>query len=102
MTIGSTYNSRTKQMASVRSAVARLGDTLTGRMSPRATVRLPALKHWRVQQLLTQDQLADKAGVHWTSVSRIENGKPADFATVRKLADALEITPAQLMAEPPE
>jgi transcriptional regulator with XRE-family HTH domain len=55
-----------------------------------------------VQQLLTQDQLADKAGVHWTSVSRIENGKPADFATVRKLAEALQVEPADLMAQPPE
>jgi DNA-binding XRE family transcriptional regulator len=88
-------------MPSVRSAVARMGDTLTGRMPPRATVRLPSLKHWRVQRLLTQEQLAQRAGLHWTSVSRIENGKPADFATVHKLAMALGVEPADLMAQPP-
>jgi hypothetical protein len=40
--------------------------------------------------------LAEQAGLHWTSVSRIENGKPADFDTVRKLAAALPLDPSEL------
>jgi DNA-binding Xre family transcriptional regulator len=102
MTIVSAYDNRSQHMPSVGPAVASVGSTLTGRMSPRATVRLPALKHWRVQRLLTQDQLAHRAGLHWTSVSRIENGKPADFGTVRKLAEALQVEPGDLLREPPD
>jgi len=68
---------------------------------PRATVRLPSLRHWRTQRLLTQGELAHLAELHWTSVSRIENGKPADIDTVRKLSAALQLEPSALMAQPP-
>ncbi len=102
MLIGCAYNTRIKQLLDVSAAGGGSGATLPGKMSPRATVRLPGLRHWRTQRLLTQNELAEKADLHWTSVSRIENNKSADLDTVRKLAAALNVTPADLMRPPPE
>jgi DNA-binding XRE family transcriptional regulator len=101
MLIGSAYNTRIKQLFGARSAANYASATLPSRMSPRATMRLPGVRYWRTQRLLTQDELAKKAGLHWTSISRVENNKPADIDTVRKLAAALEVEPAELMAQPP-
>ena len=42
------------------------------------------------------------SGVHAMSVRRGETGQPLQLATVRKLAEALDVTPAQLQAQPPE
>ncbi|HXI16351.1 MAG TPA: helix-turn-helix transcriptional regulator [Chloroflexota bacterium] len=59
---------------------------------------LPRLRMLRIGALMTQEQLAAKARMSRNTVARIENdGKPAELSTVRKLADALGVTAAELM-----
>jgi transcriptional regulator with XRE-family HTH domain len=55
------------------------------------------LREWRQRRLLTQEDLASKAGVGVTTVVRIESGAGARISTLRKLATALEVTPDQLL-----
>ena len=54
------------------------------------------LEEWRRRRLLTQGELAEKAGVGITTIVRIEAGQGARVTTLRKLAAALDITPEQL------
>ena len=54
------------------------------------------LEEWRRRRLLTQGELAEKAGVGITTIVRIEAGQGARVTTLRKLAAALDITPDQL------
>jgi len=71
-------------------------------VAPRVTtVRLPSLRYWRVQRAWHQEVLAKQAGVSMATLWRIETGRPATLDTVRKLAEALGVTPAQLQAQPP-
>jgi transcriptional regulator with XRE-family HTH domain len=60
---------------------------------------LANLKTLRLRSLLTQRELADKAGVSRGTVVRIEDGQPANVATVRKLAEALGVTAGDLTGE---
>lgn len=47
---------------------------------------------------LTQEQVAERSGVHATEVSRIEGGKrDPQVSTVLRLAKALEIEPGRLL-----
>jgi transcriptional regulator with XRE-family HTH domain len=62
----------------------------------------PALLHWRMQRGLIQQQLAQRAGVDRATVARLEAGGQARMDTVGKLAAALEVTPGDLMRQPPE
>ena len=57
------------------------------------------LRECRERQLLTQSQLAQKAGLTTATVSRLETGKTphASFSTVRKLASGLGVEPQLLM-----
>jgi transcriptional regulator with XRE-family HTH domain len=56
------------------------------------------LKAARMRQVLSQRDLAEKAGVPIVTISRIENGHNTPIpATVRKLAEALDVDPAWLM-----
>lgn len=58
-----------------------------------------ALKRARKAKGLTQDQLADEAGVHRTTVIRQERGEVLpDRATVRKLAAILDINAERALA----
>jgi transcriptional regulator with XRE-family HTH domain len=57
------------------------------------------LKEWRRRRLLTQEALAKKSGVGTATIARIEAGQGARLSTLRKLADALEVTPDQLLGE---
>lgn len=57
------------------------------------------LKEWRQRRLLTQDDLAKKSGVGTATIARIEAGQGARLSTLRRLAEALEITPDQLLGE---
>jgi transcriptional regulator with XRE-family HTH domain len=60
--------------------------------------KLARLRHIRESKFLSQTELAERAGVAVTTVSRIESGKEeARYATTRKLAAALEVEPAQLV-----
>ena len=78
--------------------VTTIGGTLAGA----TTVKTPALRYWRTLAALRQAELAARAGVGLHSVRRGENDQPLQLATVRKLAEALDVTPADLQRQPPE
>ena len=64
-----------------------------------APMQLPRLKERRERALLTQAELAKRSGVAEVTINRIENGRHEPrFSTVRKLAGALGVEPAELMA----
>lgn len=47
---------------------------------------------------MTQEQVADRSGVHATEVSRIEAGKrDPRVSTILRLAKALDVKPGQLL-----
>lgn len=62
-------------------------------------VMAPRLRRLRERRLLTQEQLGKLAGVGEITIHRIESGKPARLSTLRKLADALAVTPDTLLGE---
>ncbi len=66
-----------------------------------ATVKVPSLRHWRVQRMLLQEDLAEVAKIANVSVRRGENGEALRLTTVRALAAALKVPPTELMAQPP-
>lgn len=56
------------------------------------------LKAARTKLGLTQEQVAERSGVHATEVSRIEAGKrDPQVSTVEKLAAAVDLPPGQLL-----
>jgi transcriptional regulator with XRE-family HTH domain len=58
------------------------------------------LKRQRVRKALTQEELARKARLTTASVARIErNETEPRMSTLRKLAKALHIDPAELVGE---
>ncbi len=58
------------------------------------------LKEVRTKRLLTQDELADKAGVSQSTIANIErNNAEPQFRTIRKLANALDIDPTEFLGE---
>lgn len=61
----------------------------------------PHLAAWRIARVLTQEELADKAGVHRATIARLEAGGTARTATIRQLAAALGIDTDTLMHQAP-
>ena len=61
-------------------------------------VLLPGLGRLRTQAALTQGELADRAGIQRQTINRLERGGDAEMPTVRKIAQALDCTVAELMA----
>ena len=58
------------------------------------------LKEVRTRRLLTQEELAGKAGVSAATVVNVERNKQEPhFRTIRKLAKALDIDPTELLGE---
>ena len=56
------------------------------------------VKRFRTLRALTQIELAERAGVTPATVVRIErNQAEPHMSTLRKLADALEVNPAELV-----
>ena len=56
------------------------------------------VKRERMRALLTQQELAERAGIGLTTLNRIENDHAEPhFRTIRKLAKALSIDPAVLI-----
>jgi transcriptional regulator with XRE-family HTH domain len=56
------------------------------------------LREARERLGLTQEQVAERSGVHATEVSRIEAGKrDPQVSTLRRLAEAVEVKPGQLL-----
>jgi predicted transcriptional regulator len=51
---------------------------------------------------MTQKELADAVDVAVSTAARLEAGGDARLVTVRRLAPALELQPAQLLDPPPE
>jgi transcriptional regulator with XRE-family HTH domain len=65
-------------------------------------IHVPALRTVRERGLLTQRDLAQRAGITQAAISRIECGHTEPhLRTIRKLADALAVDPADLMAAHP-
>lgn len=50
----------------------------------------------RKRGTMTQQELADKAGVSRTVVQRVESGKSVEFESLLKIAKALKVEPADL------
>jgi len=58
------------------------------------------LKAARTRRLLTQEELAEKAGVSSATVVNIErNNQEPHFRTIRKLAKALNVDPTKLLGD---
>jgi transcriptional regulator with XRE-family HTH domain len=56
------------------------------------------LRQARTRLELTQEQVAERSGVHATEVSRIEAGKrDPKVSTLERLAAAVELPPARLL-----
>ena len=58
------------------------------------------LKEIRTRRLLTQEELAEKAGVSAGTVVNIErDNREPHFRTIRKLAKALDVDPTELLGD---
>ena len=58
------------------------------------------LKNSRIRQALTQQELAERAGISSNALNRIElNKAEPHMSTLRKLARALDVDPAELLGE---
>ena len=58
------------------------------------------VRHWRTLRTLTQVELAKKAGMSQAALVRIEkNQADPHVSTIRKLANALEVSPEQLILD---
>jgi len=58
------------------------------------------LKAARVRRLLTQEELAEKAGVSPSTIVNIERDQTVPhFRTIRKLAESLDVDPTSLLGE---
>ncbi len=60
-------------------------------------MEVPRLRQARLDQVLTQAELAELAGVAEATVVHAEQGRKVRISTVRKLASALSLYPAELM-----
>ena len=58
---------------------------------------LPKLRRERQMKLMSQRSLAERAGVSPATVASIEGGKAAQFETVRKLCEALDVEVTDLV-----
>ena len=54
----------------------------------------------RVERALTLRALAERSGVSYDTINKLELGqRPARLSTIRKLAEALSVEPKELMME---
>lgn len=60
------------------------------------------IKKFRKDAGLTQKMLASKSGLSFSMISKLESGEQTNpsYETLRKIADVLEISPANLMSTP--
>lgn len=56
------------------------------------------IREARLAQGWNQERLAEKAGIGWRTVRRIEAGEGFHFDTLVAIAEALGTTPAELLA----
>jgi len=64
-------------------------------------LKAPRLRAVRESRALSQSELAERANVSKGTIVRLEAGNDAHPPTVRKLADALGVPPAQLIGTEP-
>ncbi len=64
-------------------------------------MKLARTKEWREAHGLTQRELAAAAGVGEVTVARVETGASVSPPTARKLAEALDVSVADLLERPP-
>ncbi len=62
-------------------------------------MKVPALRSTREAHTLSQAELAERAKVDKSTIVRLEAGGDAQPRTIRKLADALNVTPDQIKGE---
>ena len=55
------------------------------------------LKKVRKQKMMTQQELADAAGVSRRGIINLESGHSGQFRTIRALAEALGVEPSELV-----
>ena len=56
------------------------------------------LRELRVERALSLRALGDRSGVSFATINNLENGnRPARLATIRKLAETLDVKPNELM-----
>jgi transcriptional regulator with XRE-family HTH domain len=56
------------------------------------------LRQLRVEQALTLRDLGEMSGVAYDTINKLELGRrPAHASTIRRLADALNVEPRELM-----
>ena len=68
----------------------------------RPAQRLPKLRHLRQRRALSQAELAERSGLSRHTIVAIETGRTgAQYSTIRKLAEALDVEPADLMEPEP-
>jgi DNA-binding Xre family transcriptional regulator len=65
-------------------------------------VATPSLHYCWTQLAVAQRELADMAKVSINTVQRLEAGGTARLTTIRRLAVAVEVKPADLVGPPPE
>lgn len=63
-------------------------------------MEIPSLREARRAAVITQAELAAKAGVTEATIVAAEKGKKVRISTVRKLAAALGVEPRELMGSP--
>ena len=62
--------------------------------------RLGRLREVRESKFLSQQEMADRAGLSRVAITRLESGQvSAQYATIRKLAEALGVEPAELVSD---
>ena len=59
------------------------------------------LQELRLAKFWSRDELAEKSGIHRDHIGRLERGEGGNSRppTVRKLAEALDVPPTELLAE---
>ena len=62
-----------------------------------AVVDPDVLRELRTQRAMSQDDLALRAGLGRQTVIRAEQGKPIRISSLRRLADALHVSPRRLL-----
>ena len=61
---------------------------------------MPSLARLRQQAALSQEELAEKAGVGRATISRLERGGNASYETIERLAKTLEKERTDLTKKP--
>lgn len=67
-----------------------------------ARAMLPYLRAWRIHFLLSQRDVAKKAGITPGTIIRLERGDRANYLTIGKIAKGLGISVQQLVHTNPD